>query len=385
MWSRFKRLARAKRIAIVASAALVATVALIALGLIAAECYPEGLLKALGARSNSRLFIIAHRGASDEAPENTLAAFQKAKQAGADGVECDIVFTRDDVPVICHDDNLGDHRIRRTGVWIRDLSLADAQQIDVGSWFSPDFASERIPTLREGLDALATWTSRVYLHDKETNDYAGPKRSRIEAFARAIRESGMRDRAVLMVAGNNYALWRELAPDVHALNCWMQDNNVEEVLKLEGYDSSRTTYLGMHVAFLGRLDGIGKPLNSLGLTHLAQVAGHWPAHSDIAALRSKPCDLVVFTVNDPFRMLLYAYKGFDAIGTDKPRLMRATLGRTERRGPSRSDAHLGTMARPPVPDLPVTARLANDITQRESRTASSEVEPAVAERLVRQE
>ncbi|HEX4176521.1 MAG TPA: hypothetical protein VHY81_11445, partial [Acidimicrobiales bacterium] len=184
-------------------------------------------------------------------------------------------------------------------------------------------------------DALATWTSRVYLHDKETNDYAGPRRSRIEAFARAIRDSGMIDRAVVMVAGNNYTLWRELAPDIHALNCWMQDNNVDDVLKLEGYDSSRTTYLGMHVAFLGHFDAIGKRLASLGLTHLAEVAGHWPARADISALRSKPCDFVVFTVNDPFRMLLYAYKGFDAIGTDKPRLMVATLRRSSTRGPSR--------------------------------------------------
>ena len=58
------------------------------------------------------------------------------------------------------------------------------------------------------------------------------------------------------------------------------------------------------------------------MTHLAEVMGHWPARSAHLRPRAKPCDLVVFTVNDPFHMLLYAYKGFDAIGTDKPRLMR---------------------------------------------------------------
>ncbi len=335
MWSRFKRLGRWTRVAIVASATVIATIGLAAVGLVAIERHPEALLGLLGARSNSRVFIIAHRGASDEAPENTLAAFQKAREARADGVECDIVFTRDDVPVIVHDDNLGDHRIKRPGVWIRDMSLADAQQIDVGSWFSPDFASERIPTLREGLDALATWAARVYLHDKETNDYAGPKRTRIDAFARAIRESGMRDRAVVMVAGNNYPLWRERAPDIHALNCWMQDTNVAEVLELEGYGTEGTTYLGMHVAMLQGFNWAGRQLLSAGMPRAAEVLGLWPGRGEIAALRARPCDFVVFTVNEPYRMLLYAYKGFDAIGTDKPRLMRETLGRGGRGGGSR--------------------------------------------------
>ncbi|HEY2158853.1 MAG TPA: glycerophosphodiester phosphodiesterase family protein [Isosphaeraceae bacterium] len=384
MWARFKRLGRRTRIAIVAAASLVAAVAMAAGGLIIAERHPEALLRLLGATSH-RVFVIAHRGASDEAPENTLAAFRKAREAGADGVECDVVFTRDDVPVIVHDDNLGDHRIRRPGVWIRNLSLAEAQQIDVGSWFSPEFASERIPTLREGLDSLATWTSRVYLHDKETNDYAGPRRSRIEAFARAIRDSGMIDRAVVMVAGENYSLWRELAPDIRALNCWMQDNNVDAVLKLEGYGTAGTTYLGMHVAMLHRFDWAGRQLLSAGLPRAAEVLGLWPGRREIAGLRARPCDFVVFTVNEPYRMLLYAYKGFDAIGTDKPRLLRATLGRREPPGPSRSDARGVMTPRHPTEDLPVAARLADDVPQREPGPSAREVEPAVAERLVRQE
>ena len=182
-----------------------------ALGFILAERHPESLLTLLGARSR-RVFVIAHRGASDEAPENTLAAFQKAREAGADGVECDVVFTRDDVPVIVHDDNLGDHRINREGVWIKDLGLDEVRQIRRRLVVLAPVRERRIPTLREGLDALAGWTSRAISTTRRSNDYAGPKRPRIATFAEAIRDSGMADRAVVMVAGDNYALWRELAP-----------------------------------------------------------------------------------------------------------------------------------------------------------------------------
>jgi glycerophosphoryl diester phosphodiesterase len=272
--------------------------------------------------------VIAHRGASDEAPENTIAAFRKAHEAGADGVECDVVFTRDDVPVIIHDDDLGQHRMHRPGSWIKDLTLDEVKRLDVGSWFSTDFKDERVPTLREGLDHLSTWARRVYLHDKETNDYAGPRAARIAAFADAIRSSGMADRAVVMVAGESESLWRERAPDIHVLKCWMQDDNRDKVLALEGYGSPETTYLGMHVAFLHHLDPAGKTLHDLGFPRVAEVVGHWPRRSDLAGYRAKPCDFVVFTVNDPYQMLLYRYKGFDAIGTDKPRLMLSTLGRT---------------------------------------------------------
>ncbi|HEY5402272.1 MAG TPA: glycerophosphodiester phosphodiesterase family protein, partial [Pyrinomonadaceae bacterium] len=78
--------------------------------------------------------IIGHRGASAVTPENTLGAFRKAIEVGADGIEFDVRLTRDGMPVVIHDDNL-----RRTGGrpdLIRSVSLADLTQVDVGSWFT---------------------------------------------------------------------------------------------------------------------------------------------------------------------------------------------------------------------------------------------------------
>ena len=98
-----------------------------------------------------RPLIIAHRGASHLAPENTLTAFRLAKTLGADGFECDVQITRDRHLVVAHD-YLTD---LKTGVHgnIPDMDFDDLRQLDFGKWKSPEFAGEKIPTLEEVLDA----------------------------------------------------------------------------------------------------------------------------------------------------------------------------------------------------------------------------------------
>ena len=104
-----------------------------------------------------RPFIIGHRGASGEAPENTIAAFDLAMEQHADGIECDVRLSKDGVPVIIHDATL-----RRTTSGhgrVRDRTAAELKQLDAGSWFNrrsperadPRYAREKIPTLAETL------------------------------------------------------------------------------------------------------------------------------------------------------------------------------------------------------------------------------------------
>ena len=97
-----------------------------------------------------RPLIIAHRGASHLAPENTLTAFRLAKTLGADGFECDVQITRDRHLVVAHD-YLTD---LKTGVHgnIPDMDFDDLRQLDFGKWKSPEFAGEKIPTLEEVLE-----------------------------------------------------------------------------------------------------------------------------------------------------------------------------------------------------------------------------------------
>ena len=96
--------------------------------------------------------IVAHRGASHDAPENTLAAFRRAWQAGVECVELDVHLSRDGVPVIIHDSDTK----RTTGKAgkVADQTLAELRALDAGSWKSPAFAGEKIPTLAEALATI---------------------------------------------------------------------------------------------------------------------------------------------------------------------------------------------------------------------------------------
>jgi glycerophosphoryl diester phosphodiesterase len=105
-----------------------------------------------------RPLVVAHRGASTDAPENTLAAFELARQCGADGIEFDVRLAADGVPVVIHDETL-----RRTALLDRavtSLTTAELARLDAGSWFNrrfpaharPEFAHEGIPTLAHVLD-----------------------------------------------------------------------------------------------------------------------------------------------------------------------------------------------------------------------------------------
>jgi glycerophosphoryl diester phosphodiesterase len=96
--------------------------------------------------------LIAHRGASGLAPENTLASFRLAMELGAEAVEFDVHQAADKELVVIHDESL-----RRTAgrpEHIRDLSWQELCRFDVGSWFDRRFAAERIPRLEEVMDLL---------------------------------------------------------------------------------------------------------------------------------------------------------------------------------------------------------------------------------------
>ena len=95
----------------------------------------------------------AHRGASAYAPENTLAAFELAAEMGAAGIEFDVQITRDGKLIIHHDRELG--RTEEASGRLSDWDFADLRALDVGSWFSADFADERMPTPEEVVDGLA--------------------------------------------------------------------------------------------------------------------------------------------------------------------------------------------------------------------------------------
>jgi len=91
--------------------------------------------------------VVAHRGSSADAPENTFSAFDAAIKEGADAIEFDVRLTKDNVAVLSHDASL--QRTAGKEVLIRDLSLEELKKVDVGSYKSGRFKSARVPTLTE--------------------------------------------------------------------------------------------------------------------------------------------------------------------------------------------------------------------------------------------
>lgn len=99
--------------------------------------------------TSKKTAIIAHRGASSVAPENTLAAFQKAIDIGADYFELDVRASKDDSLMVIHDGSV-DRTTNGTGSF-HDFTYQQLRTFDAGSWFGEEFKGEKIPTLRESL------------------------------------------------------------------------------------------------------------------------------------------------------------------------------------------------------------------------------------------
>jgi glycerophosphoryl diester phosphodiesterase len=103
--------------------------------------------------------VIAHRGASSHAPENTFAAFDLALQLGARDIELDVHLSRDGHVVVIHDDRL-DRTTNGSGP-VAEQTLAALRRLDSGSWFGVAFAGERLPAFDE---VLERYKGRVHLH-----------------------------------------------------------------------------------------------------------------------------------------------------------------------------------------------------------------------------
>lgn len=98
--------------------------------------------------------VISHRGANRYAPQNTLPAFERSIQLGADGVETDVHMTKDGVPVICH--NYTINETSNSMGSIASYTLEELKRFDFGVYFSSAFKGTRIPTLDEFLDLIAS-------------------------------------------------------------------------------------------------------------------------------------------------------------------------------------------------------------------------------------
>ena len=184
------------------------------------------------AETNRPTIVIAHRGASAAAPENTAAAFGHALTAGVDAIETDIRVSRDGVPVLFHDQDL--MRVANSRSKVTDLTAAELASVDVGAWMGPAFSGQGVPTLAWLAERCQPNTS--LLLDLKVEGSAA-------AIAEALKSTGFpADRAYLCAWTEDQATdIRTHLPDTHMVyieeatphddQSWIQS------VALRGYDS----------------------------------------------------------------------------------------------------------------------------------------------------
>ena len=159
--------------------------------------------------------LCAHRGAMGSHPENTLIAFREAVKAGAHMIEFDVRLTKDKKLVVLHDATV-DRTTNGTGN-IADLTLKEIKQLDAGSWKSPEFEGERIPTLHETLSVMP-YNIWLNIHIKGEGDIPG-------LVAEILEQENRLHQAFLACGNRGATTARSVAPDIMICNMDRQDSN----------------------------------------------------------------------------------------------------------------------------------------------------------------
>lgn len=233
----------------------------------------------------TRPLVVAHRGFSYIAPENTLASYRLAIEAGADMAECDVYLTKDNVPVLMHDGTLArtaGHQGR-----LRDMTLAEAKKLDAGKWKSPKFEGERIPTLVEAIK-LTAGKLRFVIEIKEENIAAD--------VVKAIKETGIAPQDLMIFSFHARAVDEIAKIEPLLPTTWLVGDPGPDEAAWRGVIADA---LRMRTSAIGTSLGAVDP----GFVRLAHECG---------------LDVFVWTVNDPRDVAYLVRIGVDGIISDRP-------------------------------------------------------------------
>ena len=250
--------------------------------------------------------IVAHRGASHDAPENTLAAFQLAWEQGADGIEGDFYLTRDGEVVCIHDRTTG--RTAARDLVVAHSTLAELRALDVGSWKDPRFASERIPTLQQVIDTVPT--GKWLLIELK----AGPEI--VAPVKKILDTSGLPSEQVLIIGFDErtVAEAKRCMPRVKAHWLTSYKKNPQT-----GRRSPTPTEIAQTIQRAGA-DGLGTKGDREVVTE-----------EFLAAVRERGVDeFHVWTVDDPQDAQFFAEQGAFGITTNRPLEIRKELKKMAR-------------------------------------------------------
>jgi glycerophosphoryl diester phosphodiesterase len=254
-----------------------------------------------------RPIVFGHRGASGEAPENTLVAFERALSQGAAILETDVHVTRDGEPVIAHDPDVS--RMTDGQGVIAALSLAELQTLDAGYRFSPDGGQSypyrgqgiRVPTLREVFDALPE--VRLNLEVKQNDSRL------IEGVVRAVGDCKRADLTLLAAAEDD-----TLAA-------------VRRELRAQGVETAVGASVGDVLGFVRAALGEGEPPPEPMALQVPPSFGGQPLVTPklVAFAHRHEVQVHVWTVNDEEEMERLLDLGVDGVMSDFPGRLRAVV------------------------------------------------------------
>ena len=236
-------------------------------------------------QSEDATLVVAHRGAAGAAPENTLASVRRAIADGADWVEIDVQESRDGHVVVFHDSDFMKLSGNPLKTW--DADLAEIQQQDIGSWFSPEFAGERVPTLQQVLEevrgrSMLMIELKYYGHDQQLE----------QRVVDIVESAGMADQVVVMS------------------------------LKLAGVQKLQALRPDWTVGLLAAT-AMGD-LSKVDVGFLA-LSGRMVTTRFIRSVQHSGKRILVWTVNDAPSMSRWMSMGVDGVITDEPALARKVL------------------------------------------------------------
>ena len=238
------------------------------------------------------MIVIGHRGASGHAPEHTIPSYDRAIEIGVDYIEQDLQMTSDGVLVVMHDPTL-DRTTSGTGPVI-EKSLAEVKQLDAGSWFSPQFAGTRVPTLRELFEKYGKHAN-YYIETKNPAEAPGME----EALIGLIDEFDLRAGAIETWQVLIQSFSRESLIKIRRL-----DPKLPVIQLIESrYDSA---------AIRVQLDGIRSYAVGIGPSRLSVDA---PL---VEAVHAEGMVIHPYTVNEPAEMRRMQDLEVDGIFTDFP-------------------------------------------------------------------
>lgn len=252
--------------------------------------------------------VVAHRGASAYAPENTLASIDKAAQLGFQWVENDVQRTKDGELVVIHDDSLK----RTTDVqrvfpgrapWkVKDFTAAEIARLDAGSWFGPGYAGTRVPTLKQYMRRVEHNHEKLLLEIKNPELYPGIERQTLKLLSNEgwLDQRHLADRLVVQsFSADSLRIVHDLDPAV------------------------RTGFLGTpSVGALHRYAGFADLINP---SYGSLSTGYVSAVHAFKGPHDRPLEVFTWTVNDAATAWKAAGYGVDGIITNKPDVVRAAL------------------------------------------------------------